>query len=190
MIRASQVPPAGGQAARPCGAPVACPRGAPSARRHGAVRPGPRAAAVALVLLGLTACVAPANRPVSPEPGVGTEAHDAISDGVRLYEAGEYAMAARRFETGAGLAERLRDLPLAWRATAAECTSWLLARDLRMFDGCSVRLEVIQARNHESSGGTNALIALGAVAGGRPQPAVNVPRAVRTVMRPGQESLR
>jgi len=31
---------------------------------------------------------------------------------------------------------------------------------------------------------------LGAVAGGRPQPAVNVPSAVRTVVRPGQEPLR
>ncbi|HKJ25612.1 MAG TPA: hypothetical protein VKB65_12370 [Myxococcota bacterium] len=171
-------------------APEAPPAERPAASPRGALRPGPLAAGVALALLGLTACVAPSSRPVSLEPGVGAEAHDAIADGVRLYEAGEFAMAARRFEAGAGLAEQIRDLPLAWRATAAECTSWLLARDLRMFDGCSVRLETIQGRNHESSGGTNALIALGAVAGGRPQPAVNIPSAVRTVMRPGQEPLR
>jgi len=162
----------------------------PAVSLRGRVRLWPLGTGVALALLGLTACVAPSGRNVSPPPGAGAETRDAISDGVRLYESGEYAMAARRFGTGASLAEGVGDLPLAWRATAAECTSWLLARDLRMFDGCSLRLEAIQARNHESSGGTNALIALGAVAGGRPQPAVNVPRAVRTVMRPGQGSLR
>lgn len=174
MIRAPKAPPADGLAAS----------------SRGAVRLGAPAACVALALFGLTACVAPASKPVSPDPGIGAEAHDAISDGVRLYESGEYAMAARRFETGADLAEQLHDLPLAWRATAAECTSWLLARDLRMFDGCGVRLEAVQSRNHEASSGTNALIALGAVAGGRPQPAVNIPGAVRTVLRPGQEAMR
>jgi hypothetical protein len=174
MIRASHAPPADG----------------PAAFARGAARPGARAAAVVLALVGLSACVAPSSRPVSPDPGLGAEARDAIGDGVRLYESGEYAMAARRFATGADLAEQLRDLPLAWRATAAECTSWVMVRDLRMFDDCSARLEAVQSRNHEASSGTNALIALGAMAGGRPQPAVNVPRAVRTVMRPGQESLR
>jgi hypothetical protein len=174
MVRALKAPSAHG----PAGSP------------RGAARLGPLAASVALALFGLTACVAPTGRPVAPDPGVGAEARDAISDGVRLYESGEYAMAARRFATGADLAEQLHDLPLAWRATAAECTSWLLVRDLRMFDDCSVRLEAVQSRNHEASGGTNALIALGAVAGGRPQPAVNIPGAVRTVTRPGQESLR
>jgi hypothetical protein len=168
--------------ARPEGGPAISPRGEP--------RPWPLGVGVALALLGLTACVAPASRPVSPAPGVGAATHSAIGDGVRLYEAGEYAMAARRFETGADLAGQLGDLPLAWRATAAECTSWLLARQLREFDSCGVRLESVQARNHEASAGTNALIALGAVAGGRTQPAVNIPHAIRAVTRPGQETVR
>jgi len=154
------------------------------------VRLWPLGLGAALVLLGLSACVAPVPRPVASVPGIGPETQAAIADGVRLYEAGEYAMAARRFEAGSALAEQLGDLPLAWRATAAGCTSWLLARQLREFDACGLRLESLQARNHEASGGTNALIALGAVAGGRPQPAVNVPRAIRTVMRPGQEAVR
>jgi hypothetical protein len=166
------------------------PDGSPAVSLRGRVRLWPLGIGVALALLGLSACVAPATRPVSPPPGIGSETHAAIADAVRLYESGEYAMAARRFETGSRLAEELGDLPLAWRASAAECTSWLLARLLREFDTCSLRLESLQARNHEASGGTNALIALGAVAGGRAQPAVNVPRAVRSVLRPGQEPLR
>ena len=174
MIRASEARPERG----------------PAVSLRGKVRLWPLGVAVSLALLGLTACVAPASRPVSSAPGVGSETHAAIADGVRLYEAGEYAMAARRFETGADGAEQLRDLALAWRATAAECTSWLLARQLREFDACGVRLERVQARNHESSGGTNALIALGAVAGGRTQPAVNIPPVIRTVMRPSQERMR
>lgn len=177
MDRASQAGPARGAAPSMRGRPL---RGRP--------RLWPVGVAAALALLGLTACVAPASRPVSA--GLDAQARDAVGDGVRLYESGEYTMAARRFATGAGFAERMGDLPLAWRATAAECTSWLLARQLRELDACSMRLERVQARNHEASGGTNALIVLGAVAGGRPQPAVNVPRALRTVLRPGQETLR
>jgi len=166
-----------------------------SARRRasflrGRFRRWPLSIGGALVLLGLSACVAPVPRPVASVPGIGPETKAAVADGVRLYEAGEYAMAARRFEAGSALAEQLGDLALAWRATAAGCTSWLLARQLRELDACSLRLESLQARNHETSGGTNALIALGAVAGGRPQPAVNVPRAIRTVVRPGQEAVR
>ena len=157
---------------------------------RGKVRLWPLGVGVLLALAGLTACVAPAARHVSPDPGLGPAAHQAIDDGVRLYESQEYTMAARRFATGAELAEQLGDRPLAWRALAAECTSWLLARQLDELDGCSLRLESLQRRTHETSGGTNALIALGAVAGGRAQPAVNIPRAVRHVTRPGLEDLR
>jgi len=156
---------------------------------RGKVRLWPLGVGVLLALAGLTACAAPARQPVAPAPGIGEETRAAIADGVRLYEAGEFDMAARRFATGADGAERLGDLPLAWRANAAECTSWLLARRLRELDACSVRLEALQRRNHETSGGANALIALGAVAGGRPQPAVNVPRPVRNVVRPGLEEI-
>lgn len=157
---------------------------------RGRVRLWPLGAGVALGLACLTACVAPGPRTVPADAGIGAATHQAIDDGVRLYESREYPMAAQRFATGARLAEQLGDHPLAWRALAAECTSWLLARQLDAFDGCSVRLEALQRRTHETSGGTNALIALGAVAGGRSQPAVNVPRAVRQVTRPGLEALR
>lgn len=143
------------------------------------------AALAALIVAGcLTACVAAGGRNVSNAPGVGAEARAAIEDGIRLYEAGEYPMAARRFGEGAALADRMGDDGLLWRSVAAECTSWLLARQLREFDACSGRLEMAQRRAHETSGGTNALIALGAVAGGRSQPSVNVPGAVRRVVRP------
>lgn len=161
---------------------------------RGKVRLWPLAFATLLAVAGLSACVAPAHRNVAPiAPGVGAEAHAAIQDGVRLYESGEYALAARRFSNGATLADQLGDGALLWRAVAAECTSWLMARMLGEFDACGQRLESVQQRTHETSGGTNALIALGAVAGGRAQPAVNVPRAVRSVVRPrydGQEGLR
>ncbi|NNL68172.1 MAG: hypothetical protein HKP30_18120 [Myxococcales bacterium] len=161
---------------------------------RGRFRSLPLAVATLLAVAGLTACVAPASRNVAPlAPGIGAEAHAAIQDGVRLYESGEYALAARRFSNGATLADQIGDGPLLWRAVAAECTSWLLARMLDEFDACGQRLESVQQRTHETSGGTNALIALGAVAGGRAQPAVNVPRAVRSVVRPshaGREDLR
>jgi hypothetical protein len=155
-----------------------------------ALRLRPVGLAMLVAAAGLTACVAPGPRNVSSlPPGTGAEAHAAIEDGVRLYEDGEFAMAARRFASGAALADRIGDGPLLWRAAAAECTSWLLARLLDEFDECSVRLEAVQQRTHETSGGTNALIALGAVAGGRPQPAVNVPGPVRSVVRAGEEDL-
>lgn len=141
---------------------------------------------VLAALAGLTACVTPSERGVSND-AERAETRAAIEDGVRLYESGEYAMAARRFAAGADGAERLGDLPLAWRAVAAECTSWLLGRQLPELDACSLRLDALQRRTHETDGGTNALIALGAVAGGRAQPNVNVPRPVRTVVRPGLE---
>jgi hypothetical protein len=156
---------------------------------RGRVRLWPLGVGVVLALLGLTACVAPKSQNVS-RPALDAETREAVADGVRLYESGEYTMAADRFAAGASLAERMGDLPLAWRATAAECASWLFARQLRDFDDCGLRLESIQRRNHEASGGTNALIAMGAVAGGRATPAVNIPRAVRRVMRPAPEGLR
>jgi hypothetical protein len=149
----------------------------------------PLGVGVLVALAGLTACVAPSGRGVSRE-AARAETRAAIEDGVRLYEGGEYAMAGRRFAAGADGAERLGDLPLAFRAVAAECASWLLARQLAELDACSLRLEALQHRTHETDGGTNALVALGAVAGGRAQPAVNVPRPVRTVVRPGLEDVR
>jgi hypothetical protein len=152
-------------------------------------RPGPLTVGVALLAAaGLSACVAPGPRRVSsPSPAVADETRVAIDDAVRLYESQEYAMAARRFADGAALADRMGDPALEWRAVAAECTSWLLARMLDELDACGLRLDAVQRRTHETSSGTNALIALGAVAGGRAQPAVNVPRAVRSVVRPGSE---
>ena len=154
-----------------------------STRPFGPAARWPSALTALALALGLTACVASAPRNVSTAPGLAEESRAAIEDGVRLYEAGEYAMAARRFGDGASMADRMGDDALAWRSVAAECTSWLLARLLREFDACSGRLETAQRRAHETSGGTNALISLGAVAGGRGQPAVNVPRAVRSVVR-------
>jgi len=183
MIRASAS--SGGDASRVSGGDASR-----AVSLRGKVRLWPLGVGVLLALAGLTACVAPAARNVSNDAGLGADTHEAIDDGVRLYESREYTMAARRFAMGAQLAEQLGDRPLAWRALAAECTSWLLARQLPEFDDCSARLEEVQRRTHETSGGTNALIALGAVAGGRPQPAVNIPRAVRQVTRPGLEDLR
>jgi hypothetical protein len=139
---------------------------------------------------GLAACVAPprATGPSAAVPDDGVRS--ALADGVRLYESREYVLAADRFRTAATRAERGGDRELATRATTAECTSWLLARRLAELDGCGARLDGLQRRIHRTTHGANALVALGAVAGGRPLPGVNVPRAIRPVVMPGREDLR
>jgi len=160
---------------------------APSRAR---ARRGLAGAAIAAAAAGLLACVPAARTGPQPEAGRHAEIQTALRDGVRLYESREYVLAAGRFETAARLAERGGEGRLAARAAAAECTSWLLAHRLGELDACSARLDGLQRRIHRTHPGANALIALGAVAGGRPLPGVNVPRPVRAVVQPGPEDLR
>ncbi len=116
-----------------------------------------------------------------PAPGP-SELHTAIEDGIRLYDAGEYALAGGRFREASGLAESFGERELAFQAVTAACTSWLLARRLPEFDDCTETLAFLQRRTHRTTPGTNALVALGAYAGQRPVPPVRVPPEVRGVV--------
>ena len=69
------------------------------------------------------------------------------------------------------------------RATQAECTSWLRARRLSDFSECTSRLETLHRREHRADPGLNTLLAMGAVAGGRPIPPFRVPAAVHPIVR-------
>ncbi len=69
------------------------------------------------------------------------------------------------------------------RAMTGECTSWLRARRLGELAECTERLEALQRRQRRSDPGLNTLLAIGAIAGGRPLPPFKVPNAVHPIVR-------
>jgi hypothetical protein len=106
-----------------------------------------------------------------------------LDAGLDLYAAGDFVLAAHRFEEAAHGARGFRSVTLERKATAAACTSWLRARRLAEFSGCTQRLEGVHRRERRSDPGLNALLALGAVAGQRPLPPLRVPVSVHALLR-------
>jgi hypothetical protein len=143
-------------------------------RRHGVAI----AAAVATLAL-LAAC----QTPTDPDPALARRVRASVDAGLNLYEAGDYVLAARRFQEAAQGARRGGDLSMERKATTAECTAWLRARRLGDLSSCSERLEVLQRKGRRSDPGLNTLLAMGAVAGGRPLPPFRVPSAVHPIVR-------
>jgi hypothetical protein len=143
-------------------------------RRHGVAI----AAAVA-TLAPLAACRTPA----PPDPAQARRVRASVDAGLNLYEAGDHVLAARRFQEAAQGAHRGGDLPMERKTTTAECAAWLRARRLEELAVCSERLEALQRKGRRSDPGLNTLLAMGAVAGGRPLPPFRVPSAVHPIVR-------
>ena len=145
-----------------------------------------RKTAVGLVpLLGATIVLTVACQTPGPTSGPvdSSRARVLLGEGLELYDAGEFTRAAMRFHEAAeglraaGQRERARD------AVAAECASWLRARQLRQLDDCTKHLASVVRRSRKSDPGVNTLIALGAVAGERPLPPYRLPSRVQPLIR-------
>ena len=107
----------------------------------------------------------------------------AIAAGLDLYDAREFAVAAERFHDAAREAYALGDERSEKTALSAECTSWLRADRMPEFAACTERLALRHRRSHEPDPGVGTLLALGAIAGARPEPPYRVPSEVATVIR-------
>jgi hypothetical protein len=149
-------------------------------QRTGARRRRAWAAAAGAVaaLCVLAACAAPP----PPTRAQAAAVRADVDAGLDLYELREFSLAAQRFHSAAAGAHRFGDETTERNATIAECTSWLRAAANGNFAACSQRLERLQARTRRPDPGVNTLIALGAVAGGRPIPPYRIPSAVRPVV--------
>ncbi len=148
-------------------------RASRACRRH----PGSLLAAACL----LAACAGAERRAESRELSArGLRAE--LEAGLDLYRAGELAPAALRFRDAGEIAGALRAEETLRRATAAECLAWLRARGVAELSECSLRLERLQQRSRHPDPALNTLVALGAVAGGRPLPALRVPGPVRPLI--------
>ncbi len=110
-------------------------------------------------------------------------ARAALGSGLDLYEAGEYVLAAERFTLAERRAAAASARELQRKALVGACLSWLHAERLQALAACSERLERAQRRARRPEPGVNTLIALGAVAGGRPLPALRIPSSVRPLVR-------
>ena len=145
----------------------------------------PAAAATAVAALSvLMACAS------GPPPDEARAVRADVDAGLGLYEAGDFELAARRFRSAADGAERCGDRGLQMQAVTAECTAWLRARRSAEFAACTGRLEPLHARRSRSDPGVKTLLALGAVAGGRPLPSQRIPGAVRPLVSEAAEASR
>ena len=142
-------------------------------------RYGVAIAAAVATLAPLTACQTPA----PPDPEQARRLHANVDAGLNFYEAGDYVLAGRRFQEAAQGARLYGDLPMEHKTTTAECTAWLRARRLGDLAACSERLEALQRKGRRSDPALNTLLAMGAVAGGRPLPPFRVPSAVHPILR-------
>ena len=150
--------------------------GAVQRRRRAAI-----AVAVAALVTVLAACQSTPNPP--PDLNEARRVRADIEGGLNLYDAGDFVLAAHRFHAAAQGAERCGSLSMERRATQAECTAWLRARRLGEFSECTGRLEVLHREEQRADPGLNTLLAMGAVAGGRPIPPFRVPAAVHPMVR-------
>lgn len=135
-----------------------------------------RRAAIVLAVAALFACAAPGAR-------TGGRYEADLRAGLDLYEAQEYALAARRFGDAAEGAASRRDGERERRALAAACVAWLRADRREPFARCSERLEALYGRARRPEPGLGALLALGAIAGDRRLPEFRVDPAVYPVIR-------
>lgn len=139
------------------------------------------ATAAAVAALVSLACQSPPPR--APDPAEARRVKENVRSGLVLYESGDYVLAAQRFREAGDGARGCGDLTLERQATTAECTSWLRARRLRDVSECTLRLEGLHRRERRADPGLNTLLAMGAVAGGRPIPPFRVPTAVHPIVR-------
>lgn len=134
--------------------------------------------AVALALLFAAGCASPP--PPSPARAGYVEAE--AEAGARLYQIGDYGLAARRFRAAADEAERCGQPVLESRVRIAECTAWLRGGDVNSFRHCTARLEVLHGELGHSEPGVNTLLALGAIARGEALPPFRLPPSVRRLL--------
>lgn len=143
-------------------------------------------AAVVLTAVALVACAS--GGPVGPSRmGSAARYERAVRAGLDLYDAAEYELAALRFEDAAVEGAGLRDRDAEKRAVIAECTAWLRGRRLPELAECTERLEVLHRRSDHAEPGLGALLALGAIAGGRPLPSFRIDPAVQPLIRASHE---
>lgn len=116
------------------------------------------------------------------DPGTSRAARSSVAAALDLYEAGEYTLAAERFAQAAGRAAAAHQETLERQSVTGECLAWLHARRLPELAECSRRLEKLQRRARRPDPALNTLVALGAVAGDRPLPALRIPTAVRPLV--------
>jgi hypothetical protein len=150
-------------------------------RRHGAATAAAVAALFAAVgaLAGCAGVPTAVRRPAAIE----AQARANVAAGLDLYESGEFVLAARRFRAASNQASTVGKRELEKKAVTGECTAWLRARRLGELAECSERLERLQRRERRSEPGVNTLIALGAIAGQRPAPALRIPNTVEPLFR-------
>lgn len=122
-----------------------------------------------------------------PSDGSALRLERAVAAGLDLYEAREFAVAAERFHEAAREARAIRDDETLKTAVTAECTSWLRARHMSEFAGCTEVLAKLHRRSRRPDPGIGTLLALGAVAGGRPAPPYHVPAEVAPLVRAAAE---
>jgi hypothetical protein len=140
--------------------------------------------AVATAAAALTAC---ATQSPPPASGNVVRLDRAITAGLDLYEAREYAVAAERFHEAAREAYALNDRETERNALAAECTSWLLAQKQSEFATCTERLAKRHRKARRPDPGLGTLLAMGAIAGDRPMPPFRVPAEVTPVLRAARQ---
>lgn len=143
-------------------------------------RRGVAAVTMVAALVSL-ACQSPPSR--MPDPASARRVEENVRSGLALYEGGDYVLAAQRFREAGDGARSCGDLTVERQATTAECTSWLRARRLPDVSECTLRLEGLHRRERRADPGLNTLLAMGAVAGGRPIPPFRVPTAVHPIVR-------
>jgi len=143
----------------------------------GALRRG-RRAAIACAVAALFACATGGGA----VDGV-ARLERANAAGLDLYDAGEYRVAARRFQDAGREARALRDRDAEKRAVTAECAAWLRARALGELSDCTDRLGSLHRHARRAAPGLGALLSVGAIAGQRPLPLYRVSPEVAPVLR-------
>lgn len=142
----------------------------------------PSLSLLTLTLLTLACATPPAPAYQRSQLAALHELQSDIDAALELYESGEFTVAARHFEAASVTAHSLRAARREKDALASACMSWLRARRLRELGDCTERLETLQRMHPRSEPGVNTLIALGAIAAGRPLPSLMIPRNVRPLV--------
>lgn len=137
--------------------------------------------AVVFAIAALTAATGCAPTAL-PGPVAAARMRTEVDKGLVLYRAGDFALAARRFESAAEEARRCRDLHSERLARTAECAAWLRAGHTQHLGRCTARLEEVQLELGASEPGVNTLLGLGSIARGEPLPPFRLPGSVRSLL--------
>ncbi len=142
------------------------------------------AAAALYLLAGLAVFVGggcASTAPTAP-PATARLIESEVSAGMRLYQGGDFALAASRLRAAADEAGRCGEPVTEANIRVGECTAWLRGSKVEEFRRCTARLEVLQGELGYSEPGVNTLLALGAIARGEALPPFRLPRAVRQLL--------